>query len=252
MPARSNPVKDTVAKGLQRYRADPTAAQDAKFPPLIRRALIPAFTGAHLGLGLLGLLLVAGADAEPDDAPKQLTVVCDTPLRTEQGSASILLNLTGNARSIRAKAKDMLETAVLAENQHGCLDRCESSETPSVIFNVAPLKFLPEKDQSKVCQRLADETQSKPFRFGPNAFANVEQLDSRIMKFTHGMGDDGKLLYQQCSENCDPRYTFIIERAAHGFSARADVFCGFARDQGHDDMFQLQTSLRHACPASQR
>jgi hypothetical protein len=67
------------------------------------------------------------------------------------------------------------------------------------------------------------------------------------MNFTQGRGDDGKLLYEQCGGNCDPNYTFFIEPDGDKLHVNAEVFCGFARDRGNGDMFEISTLIRPRC-----
>ena len=173
----------------------------------------------------------------------------ETPLRSEQGSAGIMFNLTEHPQSIRAQAKKLLHEAVAAAagpDLAPCTANCAPVRGPAVVFRVAPMAYLPLPQQSPLCTQLATTTSTRPLTYPVHEFSTVDELDAWIMQFSQGQGTDGKLLYQQCGGNCDPSYTFVIDTGSRGYAINTEVYCGFARDR-KNNLYSMTTALRAGC-----
>jgi len=163
----------------------------------------------------------------------------ETPLRSEQGSAGIMVNLAESPESIRGMAKTLLDAA---------LQSAQSAHTSTVVFRVAPSHFLPLPKQQALCTQLATETSVRPLKYADRSFTDVEAFDTWLAAFSQGHGEDGKLLYAQCGGNCDPSFTFVINHAQGDMRVATEVYCGYARDRTIN-LYTLLTTLRGACPA---
>ncbi len=164
----------------------------------------------------------------------------ETPLRSEQGSAGIMVNLAETPDSIRGLARTLLDDA---------LRSAKDAQVPTVVFRVAPTTYLPLSKQQPLCTQLATETSVRPLIYPDRLFAKVEDFDAWLMAFSQGQGDDGKLLYAQCGGNCDPSFTFVIAHGEHDMTVATEVYCGYARDR-KVNLYTMSTTLRGACPAS--
>ena len=163
----------------------------------------------------------------------------ETPLRSEQASAGIMVNIAEAPDSIRATVKSLLGDAVSS---------AKTAQTPTVVFRVAPTNYLPLPEQQPLCTQLAIQTSLQPLKFADRAFANVEDFDIWLTAFSQGQGADGKLLYQQCSGNCDPSFTFVVSRGDTAMMVATEVYCGYARDR-KINLYTLSTALRGVCAA---
>ncbi|MEQ8234413.1 MAG: hypothetical protein RLW61_20695 [Gammaproteobacteria bacterium] len=205
---------------------------------------------------LAALLPVAPAadqviDAAPP-APRAAScprVLPEEPLATEYGSAGIMKNLAETEDSIRAVASRLLQQALEVESRKPsgeCNEDCPDAGVAEVIYRVAPMAFLPRADQNDVCLRFEEETTTRPMRFNPAVFAGFDALNAWIADFSQGKGADGKALYERCSSNCSPRYTFVIGAVDGGYEVEAAVLCGLARDKS-SDQYLISTALRRSC-----
>lgn len=175
----------------------------------------------------------------------------EEPLATEYGSAGIMKNMAETEDSIRAIASRLLEQALTVESTKpapGCSPDCPDDGVAAVIYRVAPSAFLPRSQQNDVCLRFEDETAANPLRFEPPVFADGGAVNAWISDFSQGRGDHGKRLYEQCSSNCSPRYTFVIGTSDAGYTVEAEVLCGLARDRANDQ-YLISTALRRSCAA---
>ena len=187
-------------------------------------------------------LLLAASVAHAADAVVLSNCVAhqrETPLRSEQGSAGIMVNLAESPESIRGMAKTLLDAA---------LQSARSAHTPTVVFRVAPSHFLPLPKQQALCTQLASETSIRPLKYADRSFADVEAFDTWLAAFSQGHGEDGKLLYEQCGGNCDPSFTFVVSQQTGVMQVATEVYCGYARDR-KVNLYTLSTTLRTACPA---
>lgn len=162
----------------------------------------------------------------------------ETLLRSEQGSAGIMVNIAESPESIRAMAKSLLDDALVS---------ARSAQAPTVVFRVAPTTYLPLPRQQSLCTQLATETSARPLKYADRSFANVEDFDAWLMAFSQGQGEDGKLLYTQCGGNCDPSFTFVIAHGEREMKVATEVYCGYARDR-KINLYTLSTTLRGSCP----
>lgn len=169
-------------------------------------------------------------------------------LDTEYGSAGFIKNLAESADSIRMIAARLLESALSAENAPSadCVSSCPDQEIAEVIYRVAPVAFLADDQQNEICLTLEEQTSVEPMRFEARSFDSVPKLNDWIMAFSQGRGVDGKLLYERCSSNCSPRYTFHIAEQPTGYEVTAEVLCGIARDKANDQ-YLISTALRRSC-----
>ncbi|MCB1745978.1 MAG: hypothetical protein H6977_01675 [Gammaproteobacteria bacterium] len=175
--------------------------------------------------------------------------LAEEPLATEYGSAGIMKNLAETDDSLKAIASRLLAEALTVENKKpapGCTPDCPDDGVAEVIYRVAPMSFLPRGEQNALCLQLEDETAAAPLSFTPPTFGGVEALNRWISELSQGRGDDGKALYERCASNCSPRYTFFIASEEAGYSVRAEVLCGLARDKSNDQ-YLISTALRRSC-----
>jgi hypothetical protein len=188
---------------------------------------------------ILTLAVSHGAMAA-DDIQACTAPLKETPLRSEQASAGIMVNLAAAPGSIRATVKSLLDDAV---------GGAQAAPSQTVVFRVAPTNYLPLPEQQPLCTQLASETSLQPLKYADRAFATVEDFDGWLTAFSQGQGADGKLLYQQCGGNCDPSFTFVVSRGASSMTVATEVYCGYARDR-EINLYTLSTALREACSAS--
>ena len=127
-----------------------------------------------------------------------------------------------------------------------CGDNCSGRNRTEVIYRVMPTAFLAADEQREICRRFETETSKRPLEFDQRSFRNVRELNDWIMEFSQGRGEDGKLLYQRCSSNCSPRYTFDIAEQDARFAVKAHVLCGLARDKS-SDLYRITTAVRRGC-----
>ena len=186
----------------------------------------------------LSLVSHAAQLAAGEAQPACSTPLTETPLRSEQASAGIMVNIAEAPESIRATVKTLLGDA---------LNAAKSAQAPTVVFRVAPTRYLPLPEQQPLCTHLATQTNLQPLTFADRAFPDVEEFDSWLTAFSQGKGDDGKLLYQQCGGNCDPSFTFVVAPTAGELTVMTEVYCGYARDRAIN-LYTLSTTLRTACP----
>ena len=150
--------------------------------------------------------------------------------------------------SLRAIAQRLLEEALNGDHEQarGCAPNCAPAERAEVVYRVTPTDFLAPEEQHAVCLEFETETKDNPLRFASRAFETVDALNDWIMDFSQGLGEDGELLYKQCSSNCSPRYTFLIVEQRTGFEVKTEVLCGLARDKS-DNRYRISTALRRRC-----
>ncbi len=211
----------------------------------------------HLCVGLIFSLLAISMSSAADDLenPGVVTETCpaldtELPLATEYGSAGIMKNLAESPDSIRAIAARLLDAALTTEigiNESGCAGNCAVRPQSDVVYRVAPVAFLATEKQNQICLSFEDQTSRFPMRFKNRSFDSIQAVTEWITDFSQGRGDDGKHLYEQCSSNCSPRYTFNISKRREGYRVDADVLCGLARDRDNDQ-YLISTSLRRICP----
>ncbi|MDA0824691.1 MAG: sterol desaturase family protein [Proteobacteria bacterium] len=217
---------------------------------------------AALSVVLLLIAADCGADGiddaelvslAPTETAQQIVcndAVADIPLGSGQGSAGIMYNLAEHPQSLRVVAKDQLRHAVdVSAQAHTelCVASCSTDRADSIVFKVAPVKYRPVEEQEALCVKLAKETATKPLDYGSRDFSSLEQFEAWMMKFIRGQGVDGNLLYAQCGGDCDPNYTFTVTPEKSGFNVATEVYCGFTRDRGGRDIFNISTALRSGC-----
>lgn len=197
--------------------------------------------------GCLAGILPALASEPPPIASVCPDAGAEVPLATETGSVAFMHNLTGHPDSIREVAGRLLEDALEGPGAlKACEPDCPEDKRSEVIYRVAPTAFLATTEQRPVCLEFEDETREHPLEFAPRAFATLDELNDWIMEFSQGRGEDGKLLYERCSSNCSPRYTFLIAEQSAGYEVKAEVQCGLARDRSIND-YRISTALRRTC-----
>lgn len=173
----------------------------------------------------------------------------ETPIATETGSVGIIKNLAEDPSSIRAVAARLLSDALLADGKEPGTDcdlACAQRAKAEIVYRVAPTAYLADDQQREVCQKFESETSSHPLTFNQREFRSVAELNDWIMAFSQGHGEDGRLLYELCSSNCSPRYTFLIAEQNAGYAVRAEVLCGLARDRSND-VYRMSTAVRRSC-----
>lgn len=199
---------------------------------------------------LLALVLAPLAAHAADRSPDCTAPLREVPLDTAMGSVGFIKNMAEDPTSIRAVAGRLLESALSdgtkTATQAGCVGNCPDKERSEVVYRVTPTAFLDAAQQHDVCRRYESETTVHPLEFDARSFASVAELNDWIMAFSQGRGADGKLLYERCSSNCSPRYTFLIAEQSSGYAVRAQVLCGLARDKANDQ-YRISTALRRSC-----
>jgi len=163
-----------------------------------------------------------------------------------------MYNLAEHPKSIRAVAGRLLNE-VLAQQKSpaaglACAD-CKTPARPRVVYKVAPVHFLPDREQKAVCLKLDAQTRKRPFEFASRRFGTVTELNDWVMEFSQGRGEEGQELYRRCAANCSPRYQFEIAEDAEGLSVATRVQCGPARDRASDE-YAVSTALRVDCGAT--
>ena len=200
-----------------------------------------------LGLALVPLWSLA---AETSDALDACALDArEEPIATATGSVGIIKNLTEDPSSIRAVAGRLLTHALGGDSKSAdsvCDAACEQRAQAQIVYRVAPVTFLAAEHQRDVCRQFEAETSSHPLSFDQRKFHSVEELNDWIMEFSQGHGADGKLLYERCSSNCSPRYTFLIAEQNSGYAVKAEVLCGLARDKA-SDVSRVSTAMRRSC-----
>ena len=173
----------------------------------------------------------------------------ETPIATETGSVGIIKNLAEDPSSIRAIAGRLLTSALTTEEQHpgpDCDAACAQRAESQIVYRVAPTAYLADDQQHDVCRKFESETTSHPLTFNQRQFRSVDEMNEWIMAFSQGRGEDGRLLYELCSSNCSPRYTFLIAEQNPGYAVKAEVLCGLARDRS-SDVYRVSTAVRRRC-----
>ena len=173
----------------------------------------------------------------------------ETQIATATGSGGIMKNLAEHPSSIRAIAGRLLSDALIADSKQAgtdCDAACAQRDTAEIVYRVAPTAYLADNQQREVCRKFESETSSHPLTFNQRRFRNVDELNEWIMAFSQGQGEDGRLLYELCSSNCSPRYTFLIAEQNAGYAVKAEVLCGLARDRSND-VFRVSTAVRRSC-----
>lgn len=199
---------------------------------------------------LLTLVLAPLAVQAVEQAPDCTNPHREVPLDTAMGSVGFIKNMAEDPTSIRAVAGRLLENALgdgtKAVAHDDCIGNCPDKVRSEVVYRVSPTAFLDAAEQHDVCRRYESETTVHPLEFDARSFASVAELNDWIMAFSQGRGADGKLLYERCSSNCSPRYTFLIAEQSSGYAVRAQVLCGLARDKANDQ-YRISTALRRRC-----
>ena len=170
-------------------------------------------------------------------------------IAAELGSAGLMQNMAESPDSIRAIAGRLLGEALSEEatkTRLACANDCNVGALDEIIYRVIPTAYLAEENQREICLKFEAETAENPMLFEARQFESVAQMNDWIMDFSQGRGDDGKLLYERCSSNCSPRYTFLIGAQESGYEVRTEVQCGLARDKS-DNRYRISTALRRSC-----
>ncbi len=173
----------------------------------------------------------------------------ETPIATETGSVGIIKNLAEDPSSIRAVAGRLLTNALTSDGKNpstACDEACAQRAKSQIVYRVAPTAYLADDQQRDVCRKFENETTGHPLTFDQHEFRSVDELNEWIMAFSQGRGEDGRLLYELCSSNCSPRYTFLIAEQNSGYAVKAEVLCGLARDKSND-VYRVSTAFRRTC-----
>ncbi len=184
-----------------------------------------------------------------DDAAACEAAMHEMPLATETGSVGIIKNLAEDPTSIRAVAARLLTSALDGDRNHkdkACGGACAAGQLTEVVYRVAPVVYLASDLQRAECRSFETATSNQPLTFDQHDFRSVEELNEWITAFSQGRGDDGRRLYELCSSNCSPRYTFLIAENNSRYAVKAEVLCGLARDKSSDN-YKVSTAIRHSC-----
>lgn len=193
--------------------------------------------------------------ATPNAAPSAVPAptckpgIADVPIASEVGSAGIMYNIAEHPESIRAVAGRLLNEALDRQKKAktaatACGD-CRD-DAPRVVYQVKPIHLLPAAEQQAICRKLDTQTRVRPFEFAPRHFESINALNSWVMAFSQGRGEEGKELYRRCEANCSPNYQFTIEPDETGLQVETRVHCGLARDRDSND-YAVSTALRLEC-----
>jgi hypothetical protein len=162
------------------------------------------------------------------------------------GSVAFIKNLAGEQGSLREVAGRLLTSALNEDPPDPCAPNCPDAAKSEIVYRVAPVAFLAQERQNDICRRFETETSARPLEFGKRNFANVSDMNDWFMEFSQGRGSDGRTLYEKCSSNCSPRYTFLIAEQNTGYAVKTEVLCGLARDRSNDQ-YRVSTALRRSC-----
>jgi hypothetical protein len=201
-------------------------------------------------LGMAWLPLSCLASGPVDDASDCGTGSYEEPLVSDTGSVGVIKNLAEDPTSIRAVAGRLLASALSGISNPGdtaCNAPCpEGKKNTEIVYRVAPTAFLANELQRAECRKFEAETASQPLTFKQHDFRSVDELNEWITAFSQGRGEDGRRLYELCSSNCSPRYTFLIAEHNSRYAVKAEVLCGLARDKSND-IYKVSTALRRSC-----
>ena len=205
----------------------------------------------HIVVLALTLLPALGLASGPpaDVAAECQPGIHELPLATATGSVSIIKNMAEDPSSIRAIAGRLLASALHSEATVGnktCDTACLARQKSEIVYRVAPTAYLAADLQRAECRKFESETSAHPLIFNQREFHSVDELNEWIMAFSQGRGADGRLLYERCSSNCSPRYTFLIAEQNSSYAVRTEVLCGLARDKSKD-AYQVSTAVRRTC-----
>ena len=202
-----------------------------------------------LALFYLSLLKAVAATENGEQCGSSLA---EQELATTQATIAALANLRGASNAMRIVAENLLKRATDTVDvaPRECPPSCEPA-SPTIVFQVRPHAFLDDTQQNATCIELEKKTLDEPLRFSDRQFATVDEMNSWIMRFSRGRGQDGKSLYRACGLNCSPRYSFRIRKLeGGGFTLSSDVICGRARDRSIPD-YDLSTVLQQRCQAAE-
>lgn len=200
------------------------------------------------------LLIAQPLTLAADDTAASNLAQCDAPaaeipLASELGSAGFMQNLAGHPDSLRAIAGRLLNDALSEETLEetaNCKPNCPAEPATEVVYRVSPTAFLAADRQNATCKTFEHQTSAAPLQFSRPAFRTVDELNEWIMDLSQGRGEDGHRLYQRCTSNCSPRYTFTIAAESTGYAVKAEVLCGLARDKSKNQ-YRISTALRRTC-----
>ncbi len=204
--------------------------------------------GFVLGLAWLPLTCL-GSGPIDDVAVACGTATHEVPLATETGSVGLIKNLAEDPTSIRAVAGRLLASALNGDSNPGssaCDGACAGDHKTQIVYRVAPTVYLAKNLQREECEIFESETSKHPLTFDHDEFHNIEELNEWITAFSQGRGKEGRRLYELCSSNCSPRYTFLIAEHNARYAVKAEVLCGLARDKS-SDIYQVSTAVRRTC-----
>jgi len=175
----------------------------------------------------------------------------EVPVASVVASAAILPNVLKTARSIRSESSRLLSEASseirLATPPAGvCPSTCAPADAPQVFFRSMPTTFRQDYAQQDHCERLFEETSRQPMTFRGREFESIDKVADWVEDLAMGRGEDGKALYEHCTNGCSPRYYWTISRNGSGLRVDTEVICGPARDRG-DNEFELSYSLLWSC-----
>ena len=201
-------------------------------------------------LGMSWLPLTCLGSGPIDDVAVDCgTATHEVPLASETGSVGLIKNLAEDPTSIRAVAGRLLASALNSDSNHGstaCDEACAGDNKTQIVYRVAPTVYLAKNLQREECRKFETETSNRPLTFEHDEFHSVVELNEWITAFSQGRGKEGRRLYELCTSNCSPRYTFLIAEHNSRYTVKAEVLCGLARDKS-SDVYQVSTAVRRTC-----
>lgn len=177
----------------------------------------------------------------------------DVEIEKIEASASFWSNLRGSDGSIRIESNKIFHKALdsfssLEAPRDLCPSGCVVNTTPIIYFSSAPQKLLVEYDDAEHCRLLFKATSKKPYQYQNSKIEELDDLNEWIGDLSRGDGTAGENLYERCDGSCSPRYEYFISKntESSGFSVRASIVCGEARDKDHA-MYDLNSFFRWTC-----
>jgi hypothetical protein len=185
--------------------------------------------------------------------------ICSLMIKESKGQATLLgkagwlANVRGTNDSLKVQtgklleeAKNNLSTAKRPNNL--CNNDCFLIESPKIVFNSTPRKFLSNYKDLSLCASLEAETTAKPLLYPDKKFDSLESFHNWFSDFSQGSGTDGKDLYNKCGGQCSPQYKSILSFSNDDSRIRAtvEVICGHARDKS-DDTYLLSYAYLWTC-----
>jgi hypothetical protein len=169
------------------------------------------------------------------------------PVGQEKASASLWANVTRSRESLREKGRELLKQARRqTDPPGGCPSGCARGEGPVTVLRSVPARTDLDYQGADACAEKQAETTARPFEVQDKHFDTPDSVYDWIVEFSQGHGPEGRALYEECSDNCSPRYSFYIRPAGSDLAVDTKVICGPKRDRS-DNSYDLSAENIWSC-----